>query len=373
MPMLRASALLCFAVAITGCAPCGGDSSNAPAPAAEGSAAAGSGDGATAEAPAAAPDSAPVDPAVALVDGVPVMTASELQTKLDDIVQRYERIDGRPPTTPEWRDDRRRRLVQDAVHDTLVRQHVEAQTLTIADADVEEALRTELRHVFEEPELFERFLLSRDTTREAYLAEKRYELAVDQILGGAEALAPDEADIRAFYDANRENWREDDRVKLSAITIRVRPNAPEEQAQEALERLNALVDGLTPERFAEVAREHSEASERFQGGELGWIVRGRRAQFQDNGVEDALFAANVGDITAPFRTQLGWQVFWVQDRRDAGVRDYDEVRDVLAEPIRRRNRQRALQQLVNQLMETASVEYQREHWGVESEADPDAP
>lgn len=373
MPFLRASALFCFVVAVAGCAPCGGNTPTAPAPEPEGSGTLGAQEGSAQQGdePRSAPDAE--DPPVALVDGVPVMTASELTTMLDDIVQRYERIDGRPPTTPEWRDDRRRRLVQDAVHDTLVRQYVEAQPLSITDAQVDDALRVELRHVFEEQELFERFLLSRDTTREAYLADKRYELAVDEVLGGAEALAPNEDDIRAFYDANRENWREDDRVKLSAITIRVRPNAPEEQVQQALDRLTALTDGITPERFPDVARQHSEASERFQGGDLGWIVRGRRAQFQDNGVEDALFAAPIGAITEPMRTQLGWQVFWVQDRREAGVRDYDEVRDVLAEPIRRRNRQRALQQLVNQLMETASVEYQREHWGMESPADPDAP
>lgn len=359
-----------IALFLGACGPCGGSAdSPEPAPEGDGSGAVAaqeaSGDSARAD---DAPEAEPGDAPVALVSGEPVLTASELSATLDDIVQRYERIDGRPPTTPEWRDDRRRRIVQDAVQDALIRAHVDEQGIEIADARLEEALRTELRHVYEEPELFERFLLSRGVTREEFVAEKRYELAVDDVLGGPEALAPSEDDIRAFYDSNRENWREDDRVLVSAITIRVRPNAPDEQVSEARGRIDALRERVTGgEDFADVASEHSEASERFQGGELGWIVRGRRAQFAENGVEDVLFDADVGTITEPLRTQLGWQVFWIRDRREAGVRDFDEVRDVLADPILRRNRQRARQELVNQLMETASVEYRRENWDLEAE------
>lgn len=310
----------------------------------------------------------PGDAPVAHVNGAAVMSAAELQAALDDMVERYERIDGRPATTSEWRDERRRRLVQDAVHDALVREHVDGQTVTIEDDAVEEAVRAELRHVFEQESLFERFLDSRGMTRDEYMEHKRYELAVDQVLGGRETIEPSEEDILRFYEDNRENWREDDRVLISTITLRLRANASDEQIEAARTRLEGLRERIVREGepFAEVARQHSEASERFQGGELGWIVRGRRAQFATNGVEDQLFELDLGTITEPVRTQLGWQIFWIRDRREAGVRDFDEVRDVLADPLRRRNRQRARQELVNELIQRADVSYHREAWGLEA-------
>ena len=57
---------------------------------------------------------------------------------------------------------------------------------------------------------------------------------------------------------------------------------------------------------------------------------------------------------------------------DRAVWSADEVRDVLADPLRRRNRQRARQQLVNGLIQTADVEYHRSAWGLE-ELSSDAP
>ena len=377
-PVARLSLAAAIALSLSACDGCRRDAPPASDEREESAAPDGSADGSGEASAALAEGSADaVDLSaapVATVNGTDVMSAGQLQQALDDMVARYERIEDRPPTTPEWRDERRRRLVQDAVHDALVRAHVLDEAITVEDDAVEAAIREELRHVYEQESLFERFLDSRGMTREEYFDHKRHELAVDEALGGAEAVEPDEDDIRQFYEDNRENWREDDRVLVSTVTLRLRSNASDEQSEEARVRLGALRERIVEggEAFEAIASEHSEASERFQGGELGWVVRGRRAQFATNGVEDQLFTLPLGTVTEPVRTQLGWQIFWVRDRRPAGIRDFDEVRDVLADPLRRRNRQRARQQLVNGLIQTADVEYHRSAWGLE-ELSSDAP
>jgi parvulin-like peptidyl-prolyl isomerase len=37
------------------------------------------------------------------------------------------------------------------------------------------------------------------------------------------------------------------------------------------------------------------------------------------------FAAPIGEVTAPFRTQFGWHIALVRDRKTEGVRRFDEV------------------------------------------------
>ncbi|MFT4703544.1 MAG: hypothetical protein ACI81R_001236 [Bradymonadia bacterium] len=302
--------------------------------------------------------------AAATVNDETVITIAGMQVQLDELVERYERIEGRPPTTPEWRNERRRRIVQEAVYTTLVATHVAEQNVDVPDDLLASTLLADLRHVYADPSLYERYLLSRETTRETFEAERRQQLAVDLALGGDEELNPSEEEIRTFYDENRENWREDDRVLLSTLTVRVRPNSTDEVVEEARVRIAALSDLIAEgQEFGAVAGEHSEASERFQSGDLGWVPRGRRAQLAS--VEGVLFSAPVDSVTEALRTQLGWQLFWIRDRRDAGVREFDEVQQVLADPLRRRNRQTARQQLVNTLLESADVQYHEDRWGME--------
>lgn len=320
--------------------------------------------------------------AVALVDCNPVMTSAELDAALADTVERYERLPGREPTTAEWRNERRRRIVRSAVQEAILQQHVADAGIAIDDATVEARLRDELEHVYEDERLFERFLDSRGTSREEYLEEVRSELALDAVLaeraranctGDPETtpncrLEPSDQDVQTFYQQNRERWREGERVRASNITIRLRPNAEEADVAAARARIEALrqrvVDG---EDFAEVAATESESADRVRGGDRGWIVRGRRQQLVEDGVEDVLFGADIGELTEIVRTDLGFQFFLIADKRPEGFRDLDEVRDILHEPLRRRNRDRLSRELENDLIQEMNVIYNEDVWNLETE------
>lgn len=340
----------------------------------------------------AAPADGPCDgrfpDAVALVDCSPVMSREELGAALADTVERYERLPGREPTTAAWRNERRRRLVRAAVQETILARHVAQAGIEVGDASVEERLRADLEHVYDDARLFERFLASRGTTREAYFEEVRAELALDALLeerartqcaGDPDQepgcrLEPTDEDVQAFYEQNRERWREGERVRASNITIRLRANADDEAVQEARQRITAIRDRIVGgEDFADVARAESESADRVRGGDRGWIVRGRRQQLVEDGVEDVLFRTQVGTITEPIRTQLGFQIFKVFDRRPEGFRELDEVREILYEPLRRRNRDRLSRELENELIQQTNVVYVEDNWGLEDEAGDPAP
>ena len=121
------------------------------------------------------------------------------------------------------------------------------------------------------------------------------------------------------------------------------------------------------EDFAKVAQEVSEMADKSRGGDLGWVVKGRRQQFVNDGVEAAIFKAAKNTVTAPIKTQLGYEIFQVRDHREAGVRNMDEVRDIIYEPLRRRRRDRLRMELVNELQQKAKVEYTEAAWGLETE------
>ncbi len=307
--------------------------------------------------------------AVATVDGRSVMNMDELERELAGIVERYERLPNREPTDARWRNARRRRLVEDAVGAALIEQYVSAQPIEVSPDELDAHIRAEIGHVYADDRLFERFVQSRGETRESYLAEKRLELMTDRVLSLRGQIEPSDEDVERFYTDNRARWEERERVLARVITIRLRQNAPPEQEAQARARVEELRRRVTDggEDFAEVATTASESADRLRGGDLGWVARGSRVQFEQDGIESVLFRVPVGTVTEPMRTQLGYQIFKIRDRRPAGVRGLDEVRDVIVAPLRRRNRERLRSEAIVELRRSARIEMFEERWGLEPE------
>ena len=306
--------------------------------------------------------------AVAAVGGRPVLTREELQAEVQEAVTRFERLPDREPTNARWRNHRRRQVVLNAVHEQVIADYVLAQNVVVSDDELSAFVRTEIPHVFDDDRLFTRLLESRGVTREQFMVEKRMELQQDRVLSARGTLEPTAEQLQTHYTENQDRWRAEDRALVSTITIRVRRNAPEEQETAARDRINAIRARLAAgEDFSEVARTESEGADRSRSGDMGWIERGARPHLAEDGVEEVLFRAPVGEVTDAVRTQLGYQVFLVRDRRDAGVRSLDEVEDSIRMMLLRQNRQTLRSALVRELLETASVEYLEDRWGLEPE------
>ena len=342
-----------------GCARCGGDDDSPP-----------SGEAHAPESPEARePVVAPENMPVATINGRTVLTVAELRQRVDEVVARYEALPDRPPTTPRWRNDRRRILVQEAIADQLVALVVRERNITVTDAEIEARLLSELGAIFEEERIFQQYLDAQQTTREELFERKRRELAEERLLEERGDLNPSDEEIERFYQDNMRRWNEGERVLASVISTRFRRDAPEEFIEQARQELLGLRARILAgdASFEDIAAEHSQTAERRRRGDMGWIVRGRRAQLAQDGVEDVLFTAPLDTVTEPLRTALGWQVFWIRDRRPAGLRDLDEVRPSLVEPLRRQKRRQARTALVQEMQQRYEVRLFEDRWALEDE------
>lgn len=104
-------------------------------------------------------------------------------------------------------------------------------------------------------------------------------------------------------------------VNLYAITT-----ATEEQANDALARLQNGDD------FAQVAGDISvDQGGGATDGEIGWVPRG----LLEKDLEDAVFAAKIGEINGPVEASLGYVVFKVTERdeaREIDAQSMDQIR-----------------------------------------------
>ncbi len=100
--------------------------------------------------------------------------------------------------------------------------------------------------------------------------------------------------------------------------ILIKPSAilSNEEAREQLADIRQqIVDGAD---FAEQAKEHSEdVGSMLSGGDLGWSLPGKFVPEFERTINNSA----IGDISEPFRSQFGWHILQVQERRQQDMSD----------------------------------------------------
>ncbi len=100
--------------------------------------------------------------------------------------------------------------------------------------------------------------------------------------------------------------------------ILIKPSAilTDAQAKQKLADIREKI--LNGTDFAEMAKEHSEdIGSMLAGGDLGWASPG---QFVPE-FEKTMSESDIGEISAPFRSEFGWHILQLQERRDEDVTD----------------------------------------------------
>jgi peptidyl-prolyl cis-trans isomerase C len=140
----------------------------------------------------------------------------------------------------------------------------------------------------------------------------------------------------------------DDKVKMI-------PTEDEVEARHILvdteEKAKALYDKVVAgEDFAKLAEANSnDPGSKADGGKLGYFSKGQMVKE----FEDAAFALKKGEVSKPIKTQFGWHVIKVEDRRPKPLPTFDEVKDkIIGNMVQQKG-----QQVATELRGKANIEY----------------
>jgi len=161
----------------------------------------------------------------------------------------------------------------------------------------------------------------------------------------AESMTVTDAQLRAAYASSMDSFRTPERVKVRHILLMTQGKSDAEKkaaltkAQDLLKQVKSGAD------FAELAKKNSQDPGSAQnGGDLGFIVKGQTVP----PFEKFAFSAKPNEISDLVTTEYGYHIIQVEEKQSARVKPFEEVKDSIAEQLKKQGVNEKMQGTVDQ-------------------------
>ncbi len=180
-----------------------------------------------------------------------------------------------------------------------------------------------LRYPFVVEYLIERHLLAQYAVKEGIAETEEYKrrLALYQAKALRDAyffqkIRPmvTEEEIKKVYDEEAAKLQQTERVRARMILV-----ASEKEAQD-IEKM--LADG---QKFEDLAKKYSLDGSKDYGGDLGYFTAAEMVpEFSK-----AVFALQVGETSQPVKTDFGWHIIRLEDKKQGAAQPFDQVKQAI--------------------------------------------
>lgn len=314
--------------------------------------------------------SAPSGPAL-VIEGQKV-SQKEFSQLYDTLVSQYQRVYAQygqdfarflqGPGGIERKLQLQSRVLDDLVRRHLIAQEVQRRRIVILHTDIDDQTEMQFEQILRQngltEEEAEEILREQGRTLEGFKTELRqavqFNMQTDRLRHVvAGAIEPSDQELSAYLEEHRDEYDTPEQVHARHILIRVAENAPETeiaQAKKYLEDLKREIESGAD--FAELAQKHSQdPGSASNGGDLGFFGRGQMVKE----FEDAAFALEPGQVSDPVRTQFGFHLIKVEEKRAAERPTLSQIRERVLHDYREAERERRFEQFYNDLKARAQI------------------
>lgn len=193
-----------------------------------------------------------------------------------------------------------------------------------------------------------------ERTRKEVMVQKLMEQLFDE--SGIKPAEVTEAEIKAYYDANKAEFSKPEQVRASHIVIKNRA---------AAERVlrEAVAAGNDAEKFRQLAKQHNEDPDtKSRFGDLRFFSRPENKEPSEPNVPDAVRTAaftiaDIGGVHPQLvQGEQGFHIIKLTGKRAALSRSLDEARRLIQNRLWRERREQAIDKFIADLRAKANVE-----------------
>lgn len=159
-------------------------------------------------------------------------------------------------------------------------------------------------------------------------------------------------EIAAYYNAHKSEFVREEKVFLREILVSTDGKDAAGTAA-AEKKANDLYNRASKgERFAELARDNSDAATAAQGGDLGGYTKG----YMPAALENVVWTMKPGEVTKPIKTEHGYLILKVEDHTKAGQASLSDVEDEIREKLYSPRMQPKIREYLTELRKSAFLE-----------------
>ena len=254
--------------------------------------------------------------------------------------------DSGPPEARRKATQALRQVLERMVDDALVLQQASELKLSVEKAEIDRAVEEVMKQNNLDTESMTGALTQQGYTMESYRKDLKKQLLRLKVINTAvrSRINITDEDVRGFYDqtVRRAGGHHTAHVRHALFAV---PATADEQTLEGKRNAAARMveEARAGKDFAVLAKTWSDdVVTRDKGGDLGWV---NQDETLNEALSEVIFVMEPNDVRGPIRTERGFEVVQLIEKKDSDVRPYDEVREQLR------------QQLSMQQMEKASASW----------------
>ncbi|MBT4332246.1 MAG: hypothetical protein HOK80_01800 [Candidatus Cloacimonetes bacterium] len=157
-----------------------------------------------------------------------------------------------------------------------------------------------------------------------------------------------EEDLQQYYEENKEDYKKDPARKLKYVAVNLEPSEVDKKIVKT--KVDSIYNlAISGKNFAELAIQYSQGPSAPQGGDLGYFTRGKMVPT----FEEAAFQLKKGDISDPVKTQFGWHIIKLIDKRTKNGAEEIQASHILIEEKASEATKENLDVVINDMYEKA--------------------
>jgi len=215
------------------------------------------------------------------------------------------------------------------------------------DAQIEQ-----IKENFAGEEEFERALevqgLTRKDLRDRFRDQEIMKKAVDYFVRSKINIDPIE--IKDFFKSQKAEFAQPERAHLKSILIRV--DSPDDEYKALRSAKRVLVRLRKGDNFEELAKSYSQGASAGEGGDSGFFVEKGELIKE---IDEAVFSLNSGEFTDVIKTNQGYRIFKVVEKKPAKPLTFSEAQDVIRQMLYRKKFTEAFKEWIEKLKENAYI------------------
>ncbi len=160
------------------------------------------------------------------------------------------------------------------------------------------------------------------------------------------------AELQKYYDEHKAEFVRKETITVREILVSTGDNSPAKVAAAEKKAKDIVERAKKNEKFADLARQYSDAETAKEDGMLGTFTKGQL----NDAIEKIVYPQKKGYVTDPIRVGAGFEILRVEDRTVEGQAAFEEVQNEISSRLSEPKVQPKLRELLTNLRQTAFLQ-----------------